>query len=115
MNMMMMIMMMMSQGCANPRCQVAVARKLCKGVPNICGSRVNLLHITLLEPRIIWWILNFCCQRPYHVENIGSPPITAVKRRWARLVPGGVTAWEHQVLLACYFLHEVDKLVEALR
>ena len=104
-----------NQGCANPRCQVAVATKFCTVTPNLCGSRVNLLHITLLEPRIFWWILNFCCQRPYHVENIGSHPITAVKQRLAWLVPGEVTAWEHQALLARYFLHEVGQLVKSLR
>ena len=40
------------------------------------------------------------CQRPYHVVNIGSRFITAVKQRWAWLVLGWVTAWEHHVLLA---------------
>jgi hypothetical protein len=38
-------------------------------------------------------------QRPYHVENTGSRPITKVRQRWARLL-GWVTALEHQVLLA---------------
>ena len=42
-------------------------------------------------------------QRPYHVENTGSRSITAVKQRWAWLVLGRVTAWEHHVLLACNF------------
>ena len=41
-------------------------------------------------------------QRPYHVENTGSRPITEVKQRWARLVLGWVTAWEHRVLLALF-------------
>ena len=40
------------------------------------------------------------CQRPYHVETTGSPPIFAVKQRWASLELGLVTAWEHHVLLA---------------
>ena len=43
-------------------------------------------------------------QRPYHVENTGSRPITEVKQRRARLVLGWVTAWEHRVLLANIFL-----------
>ena len=43
------------------------------------------------------------CQRPYHVECTASRPISEVKQRWAWLVLGWVTAWEHQVLLA--FLH----------
>ena len=42
-------------------------------------------------------------QRPYHVEYTGSRPITEVKQRWARLVLGWVTAWEHRVLLASLF------------
>ena len=45
-----------------------------------------------------------CRQRPYHVESTGSRPITEVKQRRARLVPGWVTAWEHRVLLATFFL-----------
>ena len=40
-----------------------------------------------------------CCQRPYHVVNTGSRLITADKQRWAWLVLGWVTAWEHHVLL----------------
>ena len=39
-------------------------------------------------------------QRPYHVECTASRPISEVKQRWAWLVLGWVTAWEHQVLLA---------------
>ena len=45
-----------------------------------------------------------CRQRPYHVESTGSRPITEVKQRRARLVLGWVTAWEHRVLLANFFL-----------
>ena len=43
-------------------------------------------------------------QRPYHAEHTGSRLITAVKQRWARLVLGWVTAWEHRVLLAFFLL-----------
>ena len=43
-------------------------------------------------------------QRPYHVENTGSRPITEVKQRRARLVLGWVTAWESRVLQAFYLL-----------
>jgi len=32
-----------------------------------------------------------------------SRPITEVKQRWARLVLGWVTAWEHRVMLAFNF------------
>ena len=49
------------------------------------------------------YISRVCRQRPYHVENTGSRPITEVKQRRARLVLGWVTAWEHRVLLAPYF------------
>ena len=44
------------------------------------------------------------CERPDHVENTGSRPITEVKRRRAGSVPGWVTAWERPVLLACYII-----------
>ena len=44
-------------------------------------------------------------QRPYHVESTSSRPITEVKQRWARLVLGWVTAWEHRVLLAFDFFN----------
>ena len=43
------------------------------------------------------------CQRPYHVEHTSSRLITEVKQRWARLVLGWVTAWEHRVLLVFFF------------
>ena len=44
-----------------------------------------------------------CRQRPYHIEHTGSRLITAVKQRWAWLVLGWVTAWEHHVLLVFFF------------
>ena len=59
--------------------------------------------------------VEFLRQRPYHVENTGSRPITEVKQRRARLVLGWVTAWEHRVQLASSFLffffkrQEIDK------
>ena len=40
------------------------------------------------------------CQRPYHVENTGSRPITEVKQHRAQLVLWWVTAWERCVPLA---------------
>ena len=49
------------------------------------------------------FVTKFCRQRPYHVESTSSRPITEVKQRWARLVLGWVTAWEHRVLLAFFF------------
>ena len=43
-------------------------------------------------------------QRPYHAEYTGSRLITAVKQRWAWLVPEWVTAWEHHVLFVFFCL-----------
>ena len=43
-----------------------------------------------------------CCQRPYHVENTSSRPITEVKQHRARLVLRWVTAWERRVSLASF-------------
>ena len=40
------------------------------------------------------------CQRPYHVENTGSRPITEVKQHRAWLVLRWVTTWENHVSLA---------------
>ena len=45
------------------------------------------------------YISSVCRQRPYHVENTGSRPITEVKQPRAQLVLVWVTAWEHRVLL----------------
>ncbi len=42
-------------------------------------------------------------QRPYHVENTGSRPITEVKQHRALLVLRWVTAWERSVPLASFF------------
>ena len=59
------------------------------------------------------YICNFSLhlrQRPYHVENTGSRPITEVKQRRARLVLGWVTAWEHRVQLASIFFFQLSKL-----
>ena len=42
-------------------------------------------------------------QRPYHVEHTSSRSITEVKQRWAWLVLGWETAWEHQVLLSLFW------------
>ncbi len=38
-------------------------------------------------------------QRPYHAESTGSHLNTEVKQRWAKLVLGWETAWEHWVPL----------------
>ena len=46
------------------------------------------------------WLLSR--QRPYHVENTSSRPITEVKQRWARLVLGWETAWEPLVQLSFF-------------
>ena len=52
------------QRCTNPGHQVGQVTKFWMVVPNICGSSVwNLLHVTLLAPRILKWLLEFwsCC------------------------------------------------------
>jgi hypothetical protein len=42
------------QDSKNSMCEVAQAIKFCTVAPNICGSSVwNLLHVTLLEPRVL--------------------------------------------------------------
>ena len=51
------------------------------------------------------FVAPFPRQRPYHVEHTSSRPITEVKQRWAWLVLGWVTAWEHRVLLASLLLN----------
>ena len=64
------------------------------------------LFLKLYETLFVFIYPYFCLtsrQRPYHVEYTGSRPITEVKQRWARLVLGWVTAWEHRVLLASLF------------
>ena len=49
-----------AQGCANPGIQVAVATKFSTVAPIICGfSALNSLHVTLLAPRILRWLLEF--------------------------------------------------------
>jgi len=41
------------QGCTNPRCMVAVVTKVCTLVFNNCEASVwNLLHVTLIAPRL---------------------------------------------------------------
>lgn len=46
------------QRCTNRGCQDALATKFGKGEPKICGSTSrNLLHVNLLSPRILRWLL----------------------------------------------------------
>ena len=48
------------QGCTNPRHQVTKVIKLCTMEVTICASsQWNLLHVTLLVPRILRWLLDF--------------------------------------------------------
>ena len=48
------------QGYTNPGRQVTRTTKFCAVAPNIFGSSVwNLLHVTILAPRILRWLLNF--------------------------------------------------------
>jgi len=47
-------------GYTDIRCLVAAATKFCTVAPNICGpSFWNMLHVTLLVPRILRWLLDF--------------------------------------------------------
>jgi hypothetical protein len=49
-----------SQRCTSPGRQVSVANNFCTVAPNICGPSVwNVLHVTLLTPRILRWLLGF--------------------------------------------------------
>jgi len=49
-----------TQGYTNPGGQVAMATEFCTVGSNICGCPVrNLLHVTLLVPRILRWFLDF--------------------------------------------------------
>jgi len=44
----------------NHGCQLAVTTEFCTVSSNICWSLVwNLFHVTLLTPRILWWLLDF--------------------------------------------------------
>jgi hypothetical protein len=48
------------QGCTNPGRQAAQATEVCKVVPNMCRLSVwDLCHVTLLAPRIMWWLVDF--------------------------------------------------------
>ena len=50
---------MLWQGYTNPGFQVAWLRKFCMVAPNICeGSIGNVLHVTLVVPRILIWVLD---------------------------------------------------------
>ena len=55
---------------SNPGRKVAVASKFCTVAPVICGSSIrNLLHVTLVAPRILRWLLDFWkvfASLPYH-------------------------------------------------
>ena len=47
-------------GYMDTRCLVAVTTKYHTVAPNICGPSLwNLLHVTLLVPRILRWLLDF--------------------------------------------------------
>ena len=52
--------MYVNQGCTNPWRQLTVETKFCMVASNISLSLVrNVLHITLLAPRILRWLLHF--------------------------------------------------------
>jgi hypothetical protein len=48
------------QECTNPGLQVALDTKFCTVTPNIPFSSVsNLMHVTLLPPLILEWLVSF--------------------------------------------------------
>jgi len=52
--------MYVNQGCTNPGCQLTVEIKFCMVASNISLSSVwNMIHRTLLAPRILRWLLYF--------------------------------------------------------
>ena len=50
-------------------------------------------------------------QRSYHAERTGSRQIPAVKQRRVSIVPGWVTAWEVEMLLAFFLISIFDFLL----
>ena len=61
-----------TQGYTNPESQVAMATEFCTVGSNICRCPLrNLLHVTLLVPRILRWSLDFweICG-PLHLEHL---------------------------------------------
>jgi len=54
------LIMNLNQGYTNPGCQVDVATKCCMVTPNVDGTLAwNILHVTILEPRILRWLPDF--------------------------------------------------------
>jgi hypothetical protein len=50
----------LTQGCTRVGCQVTWVTEFLTVVPNIGGLSVwNLLHVTVLAPRILRWLLDF--------------------------------------------------------
>ena len=88
-----------SSGVGNrPALTVTVEGGLASGPKLLC--KINFPPPTLLQTLLKPNFDPSSRQRPYHVENTSSRPITEVKQRWARLVLGWMTAWEHRVLLS---------------
>lgn len=59
------------QGCTNSGCHITLVIKFCTMVPNICGSSMrNLLHVTILAPKILRWLLDFLTICATHVCSI---------------------------------------------
>ena len=66
-----------------------VATQFCTVVPNICGSSVwNFLHVTILAPRILRWLLDFwkICAPMLHTYSS-----LTYGRRYTILATGTVT------------------------
>jgi hypothetical protein len=57
--------------CTNPGRQVTWVTKLVMVAPNVCVSPVwNLLYVTLLAPRILGRIIDFCTSNGYDLHFV---------------------------------------------
>ena len=53
--------MLIAKGAQIPGHQVPMNNGLCTMAPSICGSSVwDILYVTILSPRILRWLLDFC-------------------------------------------------------
>lgn len=79
----------LEQGCTKPDSQVVMATKFCMVMPNTCGcSAWNLLHISLLVPTNLRWLLDFwkICA-PLHSE-VSILSFTHKIKKWSPTING---------------------------
>jgi hypothetical protein len=74
----------------NTDSQVARTTKFCTVAPNICGSSVwNFLHVTILVPRILRWLLNFfgnLCSPADSIVTINRKHLQTLKEKSCKSV-----------------------------